>query len=201
MGEFDGTLQIDDGTLARTESPLPGPIGLDAPSGSGTHSAPAMSVKIVGYARRQSGTRVGNGECFTLADRALTGAGAKSASDFGTVTRDADYVWGTTVALADLQPGDVIQFRGYRYDRDVTIQNSDGSTTTESDFQERPHHTAIVERVGANGAVTVLEQNAPDGSPVRRSQLFFTSTTIDENRRSTTIKVQGTFWFYRPQPR
>lgn len=199
MGDFDGTASIDDGTLARTGSPLPGPIGLDAPSGSGKTPEPSMSVRIVGYARRHSGTRVGNGECFTLADRALKGAGAKSAGDFGTVTRDADYVWGTAVTLTDLQPGDVVQFRGYRYDRDVTIQNSDGSTTTETDYQERPHHTAIVEHVGANGAVTVLEQNAPDGSPVVRSQLFFKSTTVDENRRSSTIKVQGTFWFYRPQ--
>ena len=196
----DGNFDLDDGTLARTESPLPGPVGLDAPSGGGTHSAPAMSVRIIGYARRQSGTRVGNGECFTLADRALTGAGAKSAREFGTVTRDADYVWGTVVALTDLQAGDIIQFRGYRYDRDVTIETPDGSTATQTDFQERPHHTAIVERVAGNGTVTVLEQNAPDGSPVRRSQLFFTSTTIDEGRRSTTIRVHGTFWFYRPQP-
>ena len=201
MGDFNGTIEIDDGTLARTDTPLPGPIGLDAPSGSGAHSAPAMSVRIVGYARRQSGARVGNGECFTLADRALTSAGARSASDFGTVTPDADYVWGTSVALSDLQPGDDIQFRGYRYDREVTVENSDGSSTTDTDFQERPHHTAIVEQVGSNGAVTVLEQNAPDGSPVRRSQLFFTSTTIHDGHRTTTITVQGTFWLYRPQAR
>ena len=196
MGDFDGTIDIDDGTLARTDSPLPGPIGLDAPSGS---SEPAMSSRVVGYAQRQNGTRVGNGECFTLADRALKGAGAKSAADFGTVTRDADYVWGSTVSLTDLQPGDVVQFRGYRYDREVTTHHSDGSFETYDDSQTRPHHTAIVESVDGNGAVSVLEQNAPEGSPVHRSQLFFKSTTSDENGRSTTIKVQGKFWFYRPQ--
>jgi hypothetical protein len=197
MGQFDGT--IDDGTLARTDSPVPGPIGLDAPGGSGQSSEPNMSRRIVAYAQQKSGTRVGNGECFTLADKALKGAGAKSAADFGTVTRDADYKWGSTVSLTDLQPGDIIQFRGYRYDREVTTHHSNGSTETYEDFQKRPHHTAIVETVDGNGAVTVLEQNAPEGSPVVRSHLFFKSTTIDENNKSTTIKVQGTFWFFRPQ--
>jgi len=33
-----GAFDLDDGTGARTETPLPGPIGLDAPSG-GTGSA------------------------------------------------------------------------------------------------------------------------------------------------------------------
>jgi hypothetical protein len=121
MGQFDGT--IDDGTLARTDSPVPGPIGLDAPGGSGQSSEPNMSRRIVAYAQQKSGTRVGNGECFTLADKALKGAGAKSAADFGTVTRDADYKWGSTVPLTDLQPGDIIQFRGYRYDREVTTHH------------------------------------------------------------------------------
>jgi hypothetical protein len=197
----DGFLDLDDGTLARTDSPTPGPIGLDAPSGGGTHSAPAIATRIVGYARRQSGSRVGDGQCFALADRALTSAGAKSASDFGTITRDADYVWGTSVQLADLQAGDIIQFRDYSFDRETTVQHSDGSSDTRTETQGRPHHTAVVEQVGSNGAVTVLEQNAPDGSAVRRSHLFFSTTTIANGDTTTTITVHGTFWFYRPQPR
>jgi hypothetical protein len=197
----DTFTDLDDGTLARTDSPVPGPIGLDAPSGGGTHSQPAMSTRIVGFARRQSGSRVGDGQCFALADHALTRAGAKTASDFGTITHDADYVWGTPVALSDLQPGDIIQLRDYSFDRETTVEDPDGSSQTRTETQGRPHHTAIVERVGSNGAVTVLEQNAPERSPVRRSTLFFTTGTTTEGRTTTTITVHGTFWFYRPQPR
>ena len=198
--EFGGAFDIDDGTNARTETPPPGPIGLDAPSGGGNTSA-GIADRILGFARRQRGSRVGNGECFTYADRALSTAGARSASDYGTVTPNADYVWGSAVSLSDLQAGDVIQMRDYRYDREVVVKNPDGSGSTDSDFQERPHHTGIVESVDGNGAVTVLEQNAPRGSAVRRSQLFFTDGTSTVGHRTTTIRVQGTFWFYRPQAR
>jgi hypothetical protein len=196
-----GTIEIDDGTSARTESPDPGPIGLDAPSGGGAHATADLSVRILGYARRQRGSRVGDGECFTLADRALSGAGARSASDYGSVSPNVDYVWGTSVSLSDLHAGDIIQFRDYRYDRDIETNNPDGSGSTHTDFQERPHHTAIVESVEGNGEVTVLEQNAPQGSAVRRSHLFFTSTTTTSGHTTTTIRVQGTFHFYRPQAR
>jgi hypothetical protein len=55
--------------------------------------------------------------------------------------------------------------------------------------------------VDGNGAATVLEQNAPRGSAVRRSQLFFSNSSTTAGRRTTTIRVQGTFWFYRPQAR
>lgn len=202
-GSTDGssTLEIDDGTLARTETPDPTPIGLDAPSGSGTNTAANVALRIVGYARRHRGDRVGNGECFTLADRALSGAGARSAADYGTVTPDADYVWGTSVTVADLQPGDVIQMRNYRFDREVSVNNPDGSGSTDTSFEERPHHTAIVESVNGDGGITVLEQNAPPGSAVRRSVLFFRDTTATSGRTTTTVRVQGSFWFYRPQAR
>jgi hypothetical protein len=201
-GSTDGssTLQVDDGTLARTVTPDPSPVGLDAPSGSGS-SAADMSLRIVGFGRRHRGDRVGNGECFTLVDRALSGAGARSAADYGTVTPDANYVWGTSVALGELQPGDIIQFRDYRFDREVSVNNPDGSGSTDTSFEERPHHTAIVETVNGDGSVTVLEQNAPTGSAVRRSELFFRNVTTTSGSRTTTVRVQGTFWFYRPQAR
>jgi hypothetical protein len=44
-------------------------------------------------------------------------------------------------------------------------------------------------------------QNAPRGSAVRRSDLFFANSTTTAGRTTTTIRVQGSFWFYRPQPR
>jgi hypothetical protein len=190
---------IDDGTTARISSPPPGPIGLDAKGGSPKQTRASIADLIVGYARRNRGARVGNGECFTLVDRALRGADAKTARDFGTVTADADYVWGTSVALAELQPGDVIQFRDYTYER-VDVTRDSSGTTTDEHAEDRPHHTAIVESVDGDGAVTVWEQNAPAGSAVRRTQLFFTTTSSTHGNRTTRITVRGTFWFYRPEP-
>ncbi|MGH9408429.1 MAG: hypothetical protein ACRD1V_03150, partial [Vicinamibacterales bacterium] len=199
--DVNATVEVDDGTSARTDTPVPGPIGLDDHSSGSSHVSPPIAPQVLGYARQQQGKRVGDGECFALADRALTAAGAKSAGDFGTVDHDADYVWGTPISLADLQPGDIIQMRDYRYDRKITTEHADGSSQFVIDFQERPHHTAIVESVGANGEVVVLEQNAPRGFAVRRSHLFFVAGTTTSGQTTTEITLQGTFWFYRPQPR
>jgi hypothetical protein len=192
-------IRIDPGTTARIESPPPGPIGLDAKGGTPKQTQASMADQIVGYPRQNYGHRVGDGECFTLTDRALRNAGARSAADYGQVTPDADYVWGTSVTLANVRPGDVIQFRDYRYHRRVDVEDDNGSSWHEDDGS-RPHHTAIVERVDGNGALTVLEQNV-EGSPVRRTQLFFTSGTSTSGHQTTTVTVSGTFWFYRPQAR
>ena len=189
-------IRIDPGTSARTESPPPGPIGLDAKGGTPKQSQASMADQIVGYARHRIGQHVGDGQCFALADNALRGAGAKSAAHFGTVTPNANYVWGTSINLSDVRTGDVIQFRDYHYLK--RVDNDDGSFR--EDGGGRPHHTAIVERVDGDGAITVLEQNF-EGSPVRRSQLYFTSRTSTSGGQTTTITVTGAFWFYRPQAR
>jgi CHAP domain len=173
---------IDEGTLARTAMPPPGPIGLEVKGGSGKVGSAASGDQVVSFARGRIGQSVGDGQCFALADQALRNAGAKSAADFGTVTSDGDYVWGNRVSLADARAGDIIQFRGYRYDRTI-----DTATATNTDFQERPHHTAIVERIDGQGAITVLEQNVPDGSPVQRSQLFFSNINTSSGGRTRTI--------------
>ena len=69
---------------------------------------------------------VGDGECFALVDMALKSAGAKSAEDFGKVTRHSDYVWGHAVDLDRIRPGDVLQFRNHvvkvRTDTDTSWQ-------------------------------------------------------------------------------
>jgi hypothetical protein len=194
--DLDALPPIDDGTSARTGSPTPGPVGLDSTSGDA--KAGNMADQIVSYARRQQGERVGKGQCFDLADTALRGAKAKSAADYGKISPNADYTWGTPVTLAGLQPGDVIQFRNYAYESTV-VTKTDKATTTDEVAQDRPHHTAIVESVGENGAVTVLEQNAPDGSPVTRTVLYFKDSTTTSGKRTTTIKVKGKFWFFRPE--
>jgi hypothetical protein len=198
--DLDTPGPIDDGTSARIESPPPGAIGLDAKGGTAKQTRASMADQIVSYASRRRGQRVGDGQCFMLVDRALHAADAKSAGDYGSITPDADYVWGPSVTLANLQPGDVIQFRNYSYER-VVVTDDDRGTTTVEHTEERPHHTAIVQSVDGDGAVTVWEQNSPDGSPVTRTQLFFTAGTTTSGHRTTTISVHGTFSFYRPEAR
>ena len=196
--DLDDMPRIDDGTSARIGSPTPEPIGLDAKSGNA--AAPSIADEVVSYARRKRGARVGNGQCFTLVDNALRGAKAKSAADYGTVTPDADYTWGTSVSLSNLKPGDVIQFRDYTFKK-VVVTETGSSTVTDEVEGDWPHHTAVVESVEGGGAVTVLEQNAPDGSAVSRNQLYFTGGTTTSGNRKTTITVSGTFWFFRPEAR
>jgi hypothetical protein len=191
---------IDDGTLPRMGSPTPGAVGLGGKSGGTKAKGASIGESVVSYATRSLGQRVGDGECFALADRALRNAGAKSAADHGPVVPDGDYVWGTGVSLSTLRPGDIIQFRDYSC-RVATEVESASETRTEERVEERPHHTAIVERVGRDGAVTVLEQNIPPGSPVVRTELYFAGSQSASGGRTTTITVRGTFWFYTPQAR
>jgi hypothetical protein len=160
-----------------------------------------MGDQIVAFAQGRRGHRVGDGQCFALADQALKSASAKSAADFGTVDLDADYVWGTPTSVVDAKPGDIIQFRDYRYDREITTSQPNGASDTKTDFQERPHHTAIVASVDGGGAITVLEQNAPDGSATHRVQLFFLDRDDTTGNKTTKIDVKGTFTVYRPQHR
>jgi hypothetical protein len=201
LNELGVPIVVDDGTLARTGSPTPGPVGLDSDGGTPRKTQPSIAQQVTAYVRQRMGQRHGDGECFTLADDALKNAGAKSAADFGKVTPNADYVWGSSVGQSDVKPGDLIQFRNYRYDKKVETKNSDGSGSFQTEFQERPHHTAIVEEVHGDGSITVLEQNAPAGDPVARSTLFFSNSSTKSGNTTTTIKVKGTVRFYRAQAR
>lgn len=132
----------------------------------------SLGSKIVSYARAQVGKKVHNGECFYLADYALKDAGAKSASDFGEVNADTDYVWGTSVGVDKTQAGDVIQFRNYKsevaVDDAITIAFPDACKSPvasleyfegRTDTIEYDHHTAVAENAISQGSVSVLEQN------------------------------------------
>ncbi|MGA7979570.1 MAG: hypothetical protein WCA32_04990 [Chromatiaceae bacterium] len=188
---------IDDGTLARGRTAVPGPVGLDNKGGTSAKAGDrSLGDQVVSYASSRLGQRVGNGECFDLADRALRAAGARSAADYGPVTADADYRWGTPVTVGDAARGDIIQFRDYAFEK-----RTDRPDGWQEESQERPHHTAIVLSNDGNGAITVLEQNAPEGSAVHRIQLYFESGQTQEGDTSITVTVSGQFWIYRPEPR
>jgi hypothetical protein len=196
------SIAVDDGTMPRVGTPSPGPVGLDTKNDDAkTPPPPSIADKILAYARGKLTTVHGDGECFTLADDSLKDAGAKSAADFGRVAPDVDYVWGKAVTRVDLKPGDVIQMKGYRVDIEETTK-SDGQPTEIVDiFEERPHHTAIVESIGTDGRVTVLEQNHPIGTAVTRNVIHLTNATYSSGNTTTKVKVKGTLWYYRPQPK
>jgi hypothetical protein len=161
----------------------------------------ALGQQVIVYAEQRIGQQVGNGECTDLAEQALAKSGARNEDSYGVVTPDADYVWGTKVALSDARPGDILQFRNFRT-RTIVIEA--GRETWLAG--ERDHHTAIVE-ANLGNALVVLEQNVePLGQVVQRSRVPVASATYsgDADGRpnpwaTTSIAVAGTISVYRPQ--
>lgn len=152
---------------------------------------PGLAQSILNFARGRRNTQVGDGECWTLAETTLRNAGAQTSNDImgsSNVTADADYVWGDQIQATDVRPGDIIQFRNYRYDI------SDDSSSA---WEERPHHTAIVDSVSPGGVVMVLEANVGGSRRVQRNRLYLR----DGNVGGRTVTITGQFWVYRPRPR
>ncbi len=162
---------------------------------------------VVAFAMRAQGRQIGDGECFSLADQALSTAGARSAADYTEITPDGDYVWGRPVSLSAVRPGDILQFRNFHILRRVTttIHTADGgsSTTQSQEMEERDHHTAIV-TANYGTVLAIAEQNvAPAGRVVQRTNIDIASgvrRTGDSATDTTTeTSVEGTVWAYRPQ--
>ncbi len=164
-------------------------------TGGGT--APAKTGQdVLNFAQGKQGKKVGSGECFDLADQALKKNGFKTASDYGEVTPDGDYQWGKPVPLNESKPGDVLQFRDYN-NKTTTSNDKEERWKTE----ERPHHTAIVVANDGKGNITVLEQNAPEGSPVTKRTLNFGNNSQESGGTTTTHETSGTVIAYRPEPK
>jgi hypothetical protein len=99
-----------------------------------------MNAAVIGFARKSLGKQVGNGECWTLADKALKAAGAQHPDT---------YVWGRPLAAGEAPlPGDVIQFKECRLEKDGHWQ-----------LLGTPAHTAIVETVRTPTQLHILHQN------------------------------------------
>jgi hypothetical protein len=147
-----------------------------------------MADQIVSYATAAGIARRKRAVLRSAGHRA-TRREAKSAADYGKISPNADYTWGTPVTLVacSRRRDSVPQL----HDESTVVTKTDKATTTDEVAQDRPHHTAIVESVGEDGAVTVLEQNAPEGSPVTRTVLYFKDSTTTSGKRTTTNKVKG----------
>jgi hypothetical protein len=134
----------------------------------------ADGAKIVDFAKSKALTMVGTGECYELADAAIKDQGGKSASHYGEITDDADYVWGKDIAIGAAAPGDILQYRNFVATRTVnslvklTLDGGDSieySRKTVATFS-RPHHTSVVTGGVSGNQISVLEQNVDRGSGV-----------------------------------
>ncbi|HEV2327864.1 MAG TPA: hypothetical protein VGY56_03640 [Verrucomicrobiae bacterium] len=185
------------GTLTQTQSHPPVTTG----SSTGATTSP-IGPRVLQYAQQRIGQKVGDGECFALADEALRNAGAASAADFGRVTPTADYKWSSQqVGPADARPGDVIQFRNSH----ITVKTEHADGSWEENTEERPHHTAVVVSNNGSGNLTVLEQNVTiGGTPgqaqksVRQNQISATAGTRTVGTNKVTVTITGTMVVYRP---
>ncbi len=176
------------------------------------------ATTAINFAQRQVG-RYGDGECWTLIEDAVTGAGGKSSRLLTpNFSATSSYVWGTLGHLASLQAGDVLQFSRYTWDRSITISvaNPDGSssedTQTSQEVRGVPQHSALVVRVISPGIVEVVEQNIPRYSgPVQTIELVLiapapetvttrtpSGTGFVETTTTTTHRVSNPPRCYRP---
>lgn len=131
----------------------------------------SINDKVLSFAKDHLHTQVGNGECWTLVDQALRAAGADTRGDAG-------YVFGATIPLSQVAPGDVLQFEN------VHFKHVDAHSWYTQEF---PHHTAIVASVDGS-KITLLNQNVNGDRTVQY-------TTID-----MADFVDGTITAYHPQP-
>ena len=146
-------------------------------------------------------------DCFGLVDRLLRDLGGKSAGDYGTLTKDADYDWGDGIMLDSIQPGDILQFRNHLV-HSSTLQLMDNGKwfETAESTATRPHHTAIVIAVAKDGSVTVVEQNVwPDRKKVRSSVIPKLDEGEDtrwiDNQHKIKLKVTGSVRAFHPVPK
>lgn len=184
-----------------------------------------INQQVIFYAKSNSGKKVKHGECWDLAQEALKSAGAKTSDEYGKITATADYVWGTPVTLGSVRPGDIIQFKNYEVEIEYKLSKPDGSAYTGSVTLGAPHHTAIVEHVGASGEIMVWEQNTPEipadlmklvklamadkvpskvSKKVHQNLMYFSDRSMVKASEGKTnleakITVSGQFKFYRPQ--
>ena len=102
------------------------------------------NTAIVDFCRRNNGRKVGDGECWTLANEAFKATGKRRP---GSETR----VWGREVdyKAEGVRPGDIIEFQSAQFPNYIT-----GS-----------RHTAIVAQ-GGKGDIVIADQNSDRGKRV-----------------------------------
>jgi hypothetical protein len=147
------------------------------PTAAAPPRLPVLNARVLAFAQRSKGVKVGNGECWTLGYEALKAARAHLPGEDGY----SSDVFGKGVALDRVIPGDILQFEEIRFYR----KNRDGSWY-ELSF---PHHTAIVAAVNGK-KITLLHQNVNNDKRVQSGVI-----DLADRQRGGTLKA------YRPQAR
>ena len=130
-----------------------------------------LNKGVIEYVTSVIGKKVDRGECWDLANEALTKVGAKW---------DGDYKYGKLVdpARDSIFPGDLIQFSG------VVLKYKVGSKEYKEQMQ---HHTAIVYEVIAPGVFKLAHQN----TGFSRKKVGLSDLRLEDVSR-------GKMKFYRP---
>lgn len=164
------------------------------------------ALAAVAFANRQitsdvlgQAARYLDGECWTLVENAVTGNGGKSSKLLTPgFSKSSSYVWGKSVPIATLQPGDVLQFNNYSWTRTTKtdVVNADKSERHDSKevFQDRgsPQHSAVVIEVVSTGIVKVIEQNIPEGwGPVQITELVLIAPAQRRSETREQVKDGG----------
>lgn len=134
-------------------------------------SLPPLNKKIVKYVTSVIGKKVDRGECWDLANRALTDNNAEW---------DGEYKYGKLLnpKKDEVLPGDIIQFEK------VKVVFKAGNTTT---TEMMPHHTAIVYRVIGTGVYELAHQNTG-----------FSGRKVGLSEFSLNNMIKGRIYIYRP---
>jgi hypothetical protein len=162
-----------------------------------------LNQKVLQFARAKVDQQVGTGECWDLAEDAVTQAGGESSKTLtgvkGKAFESADYKWGTEVKLDTAQPGDILQFKGHEFKE--TTQGGGWKSQT------RGHHTAIVEKNFGDGRLLILEQHVrPEGATevskkVQQREIFVKNgASYKKDGAKVTVTTKGTIKAYRPKP-
>jgi hypothetical protein len=132
---------------------------------------PELNQKVIDYVTSVIGQQVDRGECWDLANQALTRIGAKW---------DREYVYGKLLnpKKDEILPGDIIQFKN------VNLKYRAGNMIT---TETMAHHTAIVYRVIGKDVFELAHQNTG-----------FSGRTVGLSNLDLNTVQTGKMWFYRP---
>ena len=131
-----------------------------------------LGEKVVQFCKDNIGKMIGDGECGTLAVKAMEAAGAKPFHMYKESPGEGDFVWGEQVFVLEIKdgkrkrdpadgkarPGDVVQYR------DAVFRSSNSIFLAQ-------HHTAVVAEAKPDGVLIVFEQNIAGKKEVNRATL------------------------------
>jgi len=148
-------------------------------SAGSQNDIPDVNNRVISYVKTVIGSTVGRGECWDLADQALTSADAQ----FDKTSQSTIYTFGKLYnpEKEKVLPGDIIQFEN------VKVSYKDDNMIFTENYK---HHTAIVYDVKENGSLRLAHQNTSFGGRKVALSEF----------NSENVK-KGKLLFYHPIPK